>query len=123
MDKRTKSIIKRIAWDYNIPLNDIYDVILRKKQNCYHWDFEKIFIRLLERVSWYDIIYLIGIKTIKKELTKSRIKLLFHQDQRQKYEDIRKILSGETVSFTEWGPAFNERIKSSLFSDRWYSTQ
>lgn len=123
MDRRTESILNTINWDYNFSPEEIYNVILLKTEHCHHWDFEKIFIRLLERIFWYDLIYLFGVERLKKEITKSRIKKMYHPDLQKKYEQIRKILHGETVPFTEWGSEFNQRIKHTLFSNRWYSTQ
>ena len=85
-------------------------------------DFEKLFIRMLEKLNWYDLLYLLGAARIKKELTMERIEKIHNPSLRNNYTRLPKILHGETVPFTKWGPEFSEKVKDSLFSNRWYST-
>ena len=122
MDKRTQTIIQKLLWDYDISTEEVVQVIQGEKQKCIHWDFEKLFIRMLEKLNWYDLLYLLGATRIKKELTIARIEKIHNPSLRNHYARLRKILHGETVPFTKWGPEFSEKVKDSLFSNRWYST-
>ena len=123
MTEDESKILKRIVWDYDISPKDIFLVIKGKKEKAGHFDFDKIFIRLLERTDWYSILDLVGIEKIKERLTPEIIERLRYPELKIKYERLRKILHGETVPFAEWGPEFSEKIKYKLFSNRWYSSE
>ena len=122
MDNRTRTVIKKLLWDYDISAEEEVQVIQGEKKKCIHWDLEKLFIRMLEKFNRYDLLYLLGAARIKKELTIARIEKIHNPSLRNHYARLRKILHGETVPFTKWGPEFSEKVKDSLFSNRWYST-
>jgi len=122
MDNRTETIINRLLWDYDINPNDVISVIKGEKKKCAHWDYEHILLRMLERLNWYDILFMLGKEKIKHDLTPSIISKIHNKDQKKRYEYIRRVLHKEPVSYTEWGPEFSKRIRNTLFSDRWYST-
>ncbi len=122
MDNRTETIINRLLWDYEINPNDVLGVLRGGKKKCAHWDFEHILLRMLERLNWYDILYILGKEKIKNNLTPSIISKIHNKDQKKRYEYIRRVLHKEPVSYTEWGPEFSKRIRNTLFSDRWYGT-
>ena len=84
---------------------------------------EKIFTRMLERLGWHTILDILGVEAVQSLLTSNVIAGLRHAEQRERYEFIRKILSGEAVSFTGWGDEYYQKIKHTLFSDRWYRSQ
>jgi len=65
MDKLTEKLIKRILWDYTISPESVYAVISGKKLKCAHWDINQIFVRMLERLSWYDLLHIYGVDGIK----------------------------------------------------------
>ncbi len=60
MDNRTQKIIKRLLWDYHINPNDMLSVIRGDKEKCAHWDYNKILLRMLERLTWYDLLFMLG---------------------------------------------------------------
>jgi len=122
MDARTFRIINRLLWDYTISPEDVYEVIQGRKASCAHWDFDTIFLRMLERLGWYDLLHVPGADKIKSSLTPEIIEKIYLPERRKHYERLRKILHGESVSFTKWGPEFSKKIRNSLFSNRWYST-
>ena len=74
---------------------------------------------MLEKLNWYGLLYLLGAPRIKK-LTIARIEKIHNPSIRNHYARLRKILHGETVPFTKWGPEFSKKVKDSLFSNRWY---
>lgn len=83
----------------------------------------KIFVRMLERLGWHDILTIVGVETVKALLSKEIISTIRQPELRERYEFIRSILFGETVSFTGWGDEYYQKIKHTLFSDRWYRSQ
>ena len=92
MDNRTRTVIKKLLWDYDISAEEVVQVIQGEKQKCIHWDFEKLFIRMLEKLNWYDLLYLLGAARIKKELTMERIEKIHNTSLKNHYARLRKIL-------------------------------
>jgi hypothetical protein len=92
-------------------------------QSIDKYTFNFIIVRMLERLSWYDLLEILGPENLKQILIPEIIDKLHSKELRAKYEFIRKILSGEDLSFTGWGDAYYQRIKHTLFSNRWYRTQ
>ncbi len=68
MDAKQYRILKRLVWDYTIPLEDIYGVIKGEKSHAGHWDFDHLFIRMLENLSWSDLLDLLGRDTLEEKL-------------------------------------------------------
>ena len=120
--KDIKRILTQIIWDYNVKPDDLYLVLTGKKESAGPFTAEKIFIRMLERLSWYDLLDMVGIEYLRSNLTKELIgKIRFH-DLKEKYEFIRKILQREAISFSGWSAEYRKKIESTLLSNRWYRT-
>jgi hypothetical protein len=118
--EQIKKTLKPILWDYQIDPCDFFDVAIGKKVRTGTFDQAKALIRMLERLSWYDLVNLLGIDGLAELLTKEVISRIRIKELRDKYEFARKILHKETVSFSGWGPEYREKIKHRLLSDRWY---
>jgi len=119
-EKEKISKIKSAFWDYNICPQDIYMVVVGKKEGSGIFTREKILIRLLERLSWYEIIDLFGKEFLRKNLRQAIISKIRNPEIRNRYEFIRRILQKETVSFTGWSVQNRKRLESSILSHRWY---
>ncbi len=65
--------IKSAFWDYNIDPENIYAIVLGKKEETKFFTSEKIIIRLLERLSWYEIVDILGKEFLTRNLTASII--------------------------------------------------
>ncbi len=61
-------LLKRLIWDYNVSAEDVYALISGEKSYAGHCDFDHLFIRMLERLRWYDLLDLLGRKTLQKKL-------------------------------------------------------
>ncbi|MFZ2323578.1 MAG: hypothetical protein WAV89_07775, partial [Ignavibacteriaceae bacterium] len=94
--------IKSAFWDYNIDSDEIYLIALDKKAATGIFSKEKILVRLIERLSWYELIDLFGKEYFKENLDKSLINKIRNPEIRQRYEFIRQILQGKAVSTTGW---------------------
>jgi len=124
LDRKTiNRIFKGVIWDYNIDPYDLYLIALGKKNNIGFFNNERSLLRLLERLSWYEVLQVFETDFLKENLTTKLVSKMRNVQLREKYELIRKILHGETLSLTGWDIKNRERIKSSLLSNRWYSTQ
>jgi hypothetical protein len=119
---KIRAIMKLIVWDYDVDPYVLYEVVTGKRDKVGHFDAERILIRMLERLSWYDLLNILGMAFLRSALTPQVIKKIRLMDVREKYDFVRKVLQGETVSFSGWSPLYRERIKHTLLSDRWYRT-
>jgi hypothetical protein len=118
-----QKLLKPILWDYQIDPYVFYQTAMGERIRAGGFDQEKAQIRMLERLSWYDLIRLFGLEGLKKLLTRETISKLRIRELREKYEFARKVLHGESVSYTGWSPEYREKIKHTLLSNRWYRAQ
>ena len=100
MEKKTKIknssvILKRIMWDYSIDAEEIYDFIMGRRKTLYHFTKEMIFIRILERLSWYEILELLPLPIIRNMLKRTTIEKLRTISLKEKYEYARRVLQKE----------------------------
>jgi len=114
--------LKRINWDYDISIEEMFSVICGEKISTGHWNQNDLLIRMIERLSWYDILDFFPPETLKNKLTSEVLYKIHNKEKRTKYERLGKILRGEAVSFTKWGSKYRAECKNTLFSNRWYST-
>jgi len=120
-DKYT--ILKRIIWDYNIDVKDIYDFINSNQKNLYHFTKEMLYKRILERLTWYEILDCFSIDIVKQMLDKSIINKLRTQSMREKYDYTRRILFNETLPISRWYNKDIQKNKYPILSNRWYCYQ
>jgi hypothetical protein len=113
--------LRGIIWDYDVDPDELFEVITGKREKSGPFDAERIFVRMLERLSWYELIELLGLEFIKNHLSKDVIRKIRFKALRGRYETIRKILSGDPLSFSGWDHEYREKIKYTLLSNRWYS--
>ena len=121
IDKPDKSkILKRIVWDYSIDPKDIYGFINSDQKNLYHFTKEMLYKRILERLTWYEIIDCFSIDIVKQMLDKSIINELRTQSMREKYDYTRRILFKETLPISRWYNKDIQKNKYPVLSNRWY---
>jgi len=116
-------VLKKIFWDYHTEKLPLEKIINGDFHSVDDYSFNLIIVRMFERLNWYDLIEILGLNKIRQLLTVDTIAKLHFTELRDKYEFLRKVLSGEDVSFTGWGDAYYQQIKHTLFSNRWYSPQ
>ena len=114
--------IKSVYWDYNVDPAEIYLTVMGRSNAKGFFTKEKILLRLIERLSWYELIDLVGKEYLTKNLNKTIIEKIRNPQIRNKYESIRKILQGEAVSTAGWSDQNRKRLKASILSDRRYGS-
>ncbi|HPC35538.1 MAG TPA: hypothetical protein P5268_06755 [Candidatus Marinimicrobia bacterium] len=122
-DKEKYDILTKIFWDYHVDKLPLDSIITGDLQSIDKYTFNFIIVRMLERLNWYDLLEILGPEYLKQILIPEIINKLRSKELRAKYEFIGKVLSGEDLSFTGWGDAYYQRLKHTLFSNRWYRTQ
>lgn len=120
--KKQYRCLKRINWDYTIPVEDMFAVINGEKSHAGHWDQDDLLVRMIERLGWYDLLDFFGAELLAKRLSPDLLHKVHNKEKRVKYERLGKILRGEPVSFTKWGAEYSAASRDTLFSNRWYST-
>ena len=116
-------LMKSIVWDYDVDPWELYEVVTGKRERAGHFDRERVFVRMLAGMFWYDLLAILGMDYMKKYLNESAIQKIWYPELREKYELARKILQGEPVPLSGWDPENRERIKSTLLSHRWYRAE
>jgi hypothetical protein len=86
------SILRSLMWDYNIPVEQLEDVLSGKKINAGHYNRQLLFVKMLETYPWFTIIQFFTINEIKLMLTDDVIKRLRMPSLRNKYEFVKKRL-------------------------------
>jgi len=113
--------LKNIFWDYQIEKLPIDKIINHEFDSIDMYEFNLIIKRMFERLTWYELIDILGIDIIKKLLTDEFIKRIYPKELRDKYERIRRILRKEIISDAGWNSTNHKRIRASIISNRWYS--
>ncbi len=121
-DEQKLKLLKTIFWDYNSDALSLSKIISKDLDSIDNYELRIILIRLFERLTWYELLHILGIELIKKYLTKEIIKNLRNEYLRERYERIRRLLHQEPLPFTGWDTEYRERIKTTLLSNRWYCT-
>jgi hypothetical protein len=120
---KIQTLLQPIIWDYSIAPYELYEVAIGHKERVGWFTQDKAVVRILERLSWYDLINLFGIDKLTQLLTKDVISQIRVKALQERYEFARKVLQGEPVSFSGWSPESREKIRHTLLSNRWYRTQ
>ena len=118
-----ESKLKPLFWDYLVDPAEAYDVLMGKRRQAGPFDREKLIIRLLERLSWYDLLEIFGQDGVKNILTPGIIHKLRFPYLKERYEFIRRILHKEPVRFTGWSPENRSRVGATILSHRRYGAQ
>jgi len=114
--------LTNIFWDYNINLLPFNKVIEGDSGSIDDYEWKLILNRMLERLSWYELLEILGVDLIKKSLTRETIGKLRNKELKERYERIRRILFKEPLPLSGWDPEYRKRIKATLLSNRWYRT-
>ncbi|GEM_PF-1083718 len=109
--------------DYQVDLDELWEILQGKRNTSGEWDFQRLFKRLLEGLSWYELLEIFSVETIKTNLTDELIAGLYPPGRREYYAKIKRLLHGETVSTDGWNPANRAKTASTVLSNRWYRTE
>ena len=120
---RIRGIMRHAVWDYAVDPYELYEVAIGKRGKVGHFDAERVLLRMLERLPWYDVLDLLGVDGLRTLLVPRVIARTRHEDVRERYEYVRRILQGETLPLSGWDPASREKVRHTLLSHRWYRAE
>jgi hypothetical protein len=121
--QRIRAIMRYVVWDYDVDPYDLYEVAVGTRGAIGHFDAERVLLRMLERLSWYDVLDLLGTERLRTRLTPLLIARIRHEGVRERYEYVRRLLQGEALPLSGWDPASRAKVRDSLLSDRWYRAE
>lgn len=120
---RIRDIMRHVVWDYDVDPYELYEVVVGTRGKVGHFDAERVLLRMLERLSWYDVLDLLGADGLRTRLVPRLIARIRHDDVRERYEYVRRVLQGEALPLSGWDPAHREKVRNSLLSHRWYRAE
>jgi hypothetical protein len=91
--------LQSVFWDVPEEFRTKYVKTLLEKNEEILYN-EQVILRLLNSLSWYELISLIGFDNLKRIVNSTVIKKLFPESRRNFYIDAQRLLSKYTVSFT-----------------------
>jgi hypothetical protein len=119
--KEKLDMMRSLNWDYLDKPEDMLAVIEGRLESSGAFNREKLFVRSLERLTWYCIIGLWGIEATKELYTPELAKRIWPKELRQRYDFVLAVLRREPVSPARWGDEHYKQMWRPVFSDRWYS--
>jgi hypothetical protein len=110
---------RALNWDYLDAPEDMLAVIEGRLETSGAFTREKLFVRSLERLTWYRILGLWGIDAVKKLYTPELAGRIWPKDLRTRYDFALSILRGKPISLARWGDEYYKQMRHPFFSDRW----
>jgi hypothetical protein len=120
--KEKLDLMPSLNWDYLDKPEDMLAVIEGGLASSGAFTREKLFVRSLERLSWYRIIGLWGVEEVKKLYTPELAGRIWPKGLRWRYEYALAVLRKQPVSPPRWGDEHYKQLQNTVFSNRWYRT-
>jgi hypothetical protein len=114
-------LMSNLNWDYLDKYEDMLAVIEGRLESSGAFTRDKLFVRSLERLTWYSVVGLWGIETIKELYTPEIAKRLWPKENKRHYDFVLAVLRREPVSPPGWGTEYFKSKRYEFFSNRGYS--
>ena len=115
------NLMSTLNWDYLDKYEDMLAVIEGRLVSSGAFTQDKLFVRSMERLSWFYFTGLWGIETIKKLYSPQIANRIWPKDLRNRYDYAIKLLRGEPLPPARWGDEYYKQMWRPFLSDRWYS--
>jgi hypothetical protein len=116
-------LIQMLYWDYKIYNSDIESILDGGKLSKKGLSQKDVFIRTMSRLPWYLVVAIWGKEKSLSLLDTDTIKAVHSKARREQLERLEKILRGKPLPITEWSSQLREKLKKSILSNRWYSSE
>ena len=111
-------LMSSLNWDYLDKHEDMLAVIEGHLESSGAFTRDKLFVRSLERLTWYTIIGLWGIESIKELYTPETAGRIWPKDLRKRYDFALAVLRREPLPPARWGDEYFKSERYRFFSDR-----
>jgi hypothetical protein len=119
-DEKIK-LMSYLNWDYLDSSEDMLAVIEGKLESSGAFNREKLFVRSMERLTWYSFIGLWGLDAVKELYTPKLASRIWPKERKQHYDFAIGILRKEPVSPPGWGTEYFKSERFEFFSNRGHS--
>ena len=119
--KEKLELMGSLNWDYLDKPEDMLAVIEGRLETSGAFNREKLFLRSLERLTWYSILGLWGLEAIKKLYTPELAKRLWPKERKYHYDFALAVLRREPLPPARWGDEYFKSKRYRFFSNRWHS--
>jgi hypothetical protein len=109
-----------LNWDYLDKPEDMLAVIEGQLDSSGAFNRDKLFVRSLERLSWYSIIGLWGLETVKRLYRPELAGRIWPKSLRERYDFAFALLRREPLPPARWGDEHYQQMRHTIFSNRWY---
>jgi len=117
------NLMSTLNWDYLDKYEDMLAVIEGRLESSGAFTQDKLFIRSMERLSWFYFTGLWGIEAIKKLYSPQIANRIWPKDLRNRYDYAITLLRGEPLPPARWGDEYYKQMWRPFLSDRWYSVK
>jgi hypothetical protein len=94
--------LKRIIWDYDVNADELRAFLEGEEKQFHHFTREMLYVRILERLSWYEMLDCLPISLIKRMLNPETLSMLRSESMRQKYDYAARILHKQALPPSRW---------------------
>jgi hypothetical protein len=99
MEINKNSIYQQLMWDYNLPTDKIDDLMSGKIERLGHYNQEMMFKKMIESLSWFVLLEVVGIEKVTQLLSDNVIEKLRSPALKDNYYYVKKRLQ-EIISDT-----------------------
>ena len=111
-------LMPSLNWDYIDTPEDMLAVVEGRLVSSGAFDRDRLFVRSMERLTWYSFIGLWGLENVKKLYTPELANRIWPKERKVHYDFAIGTLRGETVSPPGWGYEYPKSERYRFFSNR-----
>ena len=113
-------LMRSLNWDYLDTPEDMLAVIEGKLKSSGAFTQDRLFVRSLERLTWYSVVGLWGIEAIKELYTPELAGRIWPKSRRWHFDFALAVLRRETLPTTGWSDKYYKSERNRFFSNRRY---
>jgi hypothetical protein len=116
-DEKLK-LMKALNWDYLDTHENMLAVIEGHLGSSGAFTRDKLFVRSMERLTWYDFIGLWGVDTVKELYTPELANRIWPKERKAHYDFALAVLRREPLPPARWGHEYFKSQRFKFFSNR-----
>ena len=113
-------LMRSLNWDYLVTPEDMLAVIEGKLKSSGAFTQDRLFVRSLERLTWYSVVGLWGVEAIKELYTPELAGRIWPKSRRRDFDFALAVLRRETLPPTRWGDEYYKSQRNRFFSNGRY---
>ena len=114
-------LMSSLNWDYLDTYEDMLAVIEGRLETSGAFTRDKLFVRSMERLTWYNFIGLWGLDAVKELYTPELANRIWPKGRKVHYDFALAVLRREPLPPTRWGDEYFKSQRYEFFLNRGYS--